>query len=1207
LLAGISQEQIEVLDGIELQPTEEATPPDGRRGRAMSIVPSTQTATLEVPLTGAEDAVVLVEQDGMYLWHIGAEASADSGEPGIGGDAERGSFIRRSPEGRTRVFRIDVHASKPAGPGSATRNPLMELIYAPIRAYVLKFAAHFITDRFVEYVERSSRTGLVNMQGLDPTAWSFGVESWKASAGRNPRILLFIHGTFSSTAGGFGALCSTPWGKELLSSLAANYDAVLGFDHPTLRCDPLENARDLLGELERYAGDSTLAIDVITHSRGGLVLRCMTEMLIPESNFKPTIGRIIMVGCPNGGTLLAEPGNWKAFIDLYTNLAVAACRLLSAMPQAVAVSAVLRELVKSVGGLLKYLATDTTGKGGVPGLEAMRPSGDFILNLNKTQVGQPGPGALALYAISSEFVPRISGDDVEPTELPLRFLATLAAAVTEQVMHEANDLVVNTSSMIEVDVAAGNFITDSYSFGKSPVAYHTCYFIRHETINTLVRWLRLTPAESKTAGQSPRTIRLLPPGVTVNPDIPADVDTDITLLDTTMTSADAAELINLFSPSYVVTRRPYGPGTPDAYYAFANEEVLPKLRTSGTLSVLDALQLHEWQASPQQTVATVRRLPQVAGHPVSTSRAVVMAMGLPVGVVPAETDRMSNNALLGAAEYVGLRAPSPVTTRIMPTFSDQQHRSVRGGSSVLEKSFGAPARAPTLPEAQPGVVTLHFAAEMPGQVVLNKQCTVEISLSREDIVTRLAAAAAGSGTVLTDRKILIQVIPKAQFITVGDDRLETAVPDAGKPLQAFFDLEATAEGEGEILVVFRQGQVSACTLTLRPNVVQAQTAARRLHAEVQTAEPTPLSAPLHQLRILDLTNGNELRYRFELSSPALGLLKECTTQPLKENVRSYVNRLYADIEQRWISSRQTAQAEDAAVAFNDELRAIGGTLFDDLIPGELQQLLWQHRNDLESIQVLSSEPFIPWEMVLLKEPGQSISPDDRFLAEMGLVRWIYSGWPPEHLRIRPGRARYVIPNYPDTRYVLPEALQEADFLVQAYGASAVEPQPVPVRKLLEAGGAFDLLHFACHASAEGDDISQGRIILQGFIEGQTYIPAPFDATTVKQYSRLNGTDATRPIVVLNACQAGRAGYRLSGIGGFAESFLSKGAGAFIGALWSVGDAPARTFTETFYKELNAGRTVAQAAIEARKAAKGRDATWLAYVVYAHPQATLSRN
>ncbi len=107
--------------------------------------------------------------------------------------------------------------------------------------------------------------------------------------------------------------------------------------------------------------------------------------------------------------------------------------------------------------------------------------------------------------------------------------------------------------------------------------------------------------------------------------------------------------------------------------------------------------------------------------------------------------------------------------------------------------------------------------------------------------------------------------------------------------------------------------------------------------------------------------------------------------------------------------------------------------------------------------------------------------------------------------------------------------------------------------------------------------------------------------------RFWAADGACPMVVLNACQTGRTGYQLTGVGGFAQSFLQAGAGLFVGALWSVLDDPASTFTNTFYEALYSGQTVTEAAIAARRQAqKEGEATWLAYAVYGHPNAKLVR-
>ncbi len=53
--------------------------------------------------------------------------------------------------------------------------------------------------------------------------------------------------------------------------------------------------------------------------------------------------------------------------------------------------------------------------------------------------------------------------------------------------------------------------------------------------------------------------------------------------------------------------------------------------------------------------------------------------------------------------------------------------------------------------------------------------------------------------------------------------------------------------------------------------------------------------------------------------------------------------------------------------------------------------------------------------------------------------------------------------------------------------------------------------------------------------------------------------------------------------------------------------PARIFVETFYARLLRGDTVASAALAGRTAARAEgDGTWLAYVVYARPDAVLVR-
>jgi CHAT domain-containing protein len=259
------------------------------------------------------------------------------------------------------------------------------------------------------------------------------------------------------------------------------------------------------------------------------------------------------------------------------------------------------------------------------------------------------------------------------------------------------------------------------------------------------------------------------------------------------------------------------------------------------------------------------------------------------------------------------------------------------------------------------------------------------------------------------------------------------------------------------------------------------------------------------------------------------------------------------------------------------------------------------------VVVLSTEPFIPWELVHLKAPGvQQLPAEALFLAQLGLVRWLWGSRPPEQLQLRPGRVHYIIPDYPDPDWQLGQAATERAFVEEHLGATPIVAHLREVLALLNDPAGFDLLHFAGHGLATSDDIADAQVLLEGRLDQGQYVPEPLRATVVAHYLAADPhQDSTRPLVVLNACQTGRLGYQLASIGGFAEAFVDRGVGAFVSSLWSVGDTPARTFIETLYHALLRGQPMAAAVKAARETARRTgDATWLAYTVYAHPNAQL---
>ena len=369
---------------------------------------------------------------------------------------------------------------------------------------------------------------------------------------------------------------------------------------------------------------------------------------------------------------------------------------------------------------------------------------------------------------------------------------------------------------------------------------------------------------------------------------------------------------------------------------------------------------------------------------------------------------------------------------------------------------------------------LYIQAYMDQQVIINRVTKIEVILSRK-LHDWLESDTAKTGAVEIEeqKQLLIQVIPKTNFVVIKEDRKKVEPPVPGESRQFYFEIEATQLGKGEVWVVVRQGQILLTTLKLRPEIferredviaLQTNGQATKITSETTSIAKIPvLAESLHQLNIIEQCEGGKIYYQYELSSPSLNLIKRYQSEPINRNRNEYIKHLYEEIGGRWGSS------QDDIKAFAEELRAFGGELFDRLFPPKLQETLWEHRKELNSIMVISTEPFIPWELVHLKPAGQKhLPPETTFLGQMGLIRWSYdAGWPPTQIKIRQHRVYYVIPHYPVDKYKLPEAEQESQFLEERFKATPVTPQPNPVRELISKPDAFDLLHFACHGFTEG--------------------------------------------------------------------------------------------------------------------------------------------
>ena len=169
----------------------------------------------------------------------------------------------------------------------------------------------------------------------------------------------------------------------------------------------------------------------------------------------------------------------------------------------------------------------------------------------------------------------------------------------------------------------------------------------------------------------------------------------------------------------------------------------------------------------------------------------------------------------------------------------------------------------------------------------------------------------------------------------------------------------------------------------------------------------------------------------------------------------------------------------------------------------------------------------------------------------------------------------MIPSYGGATGIKPllQAQAEAQFLVDRFEARAADPSLASVNSCWRSAA----LSTCCTSLATALASPATRWADGCSCRAATTCPAAAirPDTLTSAYVGENSKLDTHPVVVLNACQVGRQDYQLTGIGGFADSFLKRGAGAFIGTLWSVVDETARTFTETFYQTLLGNKTAAE--------------------------------
>lgn len=501
-----------------------------------------------------------------------------------------------------------------------------------------------------------------------------------------------------------------------------------------------------------------------------------------------------------------------------------------------------------------------------------------------------------------------------------------------------------------------------------------------------------------------------------------------------------------------------------------------------------------------------------------------------------------------------------------------------------------------------------FQAQVAKEVMINQAAAVEVTVSRKKLAKIAGSMTGGKGEslVFTKKELKIRIRALAQCVVEGEDVKIVKVPDDKEEEKVYFTIRPKYIGQVSFQIEILQLQILICSIKLEPECIKIKPISskpliQKLHVSTQKNYPEKTI----QLFIREVKMGGRVNYAFDFHAHSIGVFETFESEPIRGNRNAYIKKLYKGIE----NLGQTSAFDSDE--FLNKLKDWGANLYTELIPIKLGEVLHKNADKIKSIQVISNEPFIPWELLLIKNPNkQGYSNKDLFFGEMGLVRWLF-GWPStQELRIRGGKRRYVIPHYENEEIVLPETKAEESYLIKTLDAKKLAPDPKKIRSLLQKKNSFDLLHFACHGQADSKNILNSSLILQEKKVRGSLLVTYLTQVTIEQSPAFTIPNGIRPIVVVNACEVGRRGFQLTQMGGFAKAFIDHGAGVFVGASWSIGDKAAREFVEEFYNSLLKGRTLSNAAVNARKLAKTKhplDATWIAYLIYGDPFAKLEQN
>lgn len=508
--------------------------------------------------------------------------------------------------------------------------------------------------------------------------------------------------------------------------------------------------------------------------------------------------------------------------------------------------------------------------------------------------------------------------------------------------------------------------------------------------------------------------------------------------------------------------------------------------------------------------------------------------------------------------------------------------------------------APDRPDSEPSWTRVRHAlgARLDGKLVRYTDVTSPRQLSRRRrgaitvALTRapqLDSVAAKPIEVAPGASVIVRLQSlSAGLEVVGEPVRNLTVDEADTPPLVFFVRGETA-GTKRLLVDFHVDGAWACAVEWELEVVAGEALGDREQV------PPTLLAPASYAPPADLEIRVTLRHEVE------GRRLMYTLHSGSDIVPFFYTRIPGPVFPREAERAHSALVEEIRGLVKDggtassrrqgELEKIGHRLHRELFSEAMMDAYRLFRDRVRTIQIVSDEPWIPWEMVKPyddRDLGDVID-DDFLCARFQLARWLSSDRPPEG-RIHVRRAVCV-----DAAEAAVDRLERDYFVELAAVQSELEvliPDP-PAREAVEAlldAGGFGLWHFAAEGTGEPAAIRLpgGTVLSADDLHGQ----------------RQSHIARDRPLIFLNVGETAQQGWSLTRLGGWCAALVGRcRCGALVAPHWLVDDALKASFALHVYDGLRRGWSVAHSVQAAREFARSQapgDLTWLAYSLYAHP-------